>query len=90
MLQATSAFNYAGNFAGFQDPQYSQLVLAATTEPDAVRRKQLYSQLNDYLLDQSFTFAFAWYPSIALISSKVHALQFNGSAALSYVDAWVD
>ena len=40
MLQSTSAFNYAGNFAGFQDPQYTQLVLAATTEPDAVRRKQ--------------------------------------------------
>jgi peptide/nickel transport system substrate-binding protein len=90
MLQSTSAFNYAGNFAGFQDPQYTQLVLAATTEPDAVRRKQLYSQLNDYLLDQSFTFALAWYPSIALISSKIHALQFNGSAALSYLDAWLD
>ena len=90
MLQSTSAFNYAGNFAGFQDPQYSQLVLAATTEPDAAKRKELYAQLNDYLLDQSFTFAFAWYPSIALISSKVHALQFSGSAALSYLDAWLD
>jgi peptide/nickel transport system substrate-binding protein len=89
MLQSTSAFNHAGNFAGFQDPQYTQLVLAATSESDAVRRRQLYSQLNDYLLDQSFTFAFAWYPSIAVISSKVHALQFSGSAALSYVDAWL-
>ena len=58
MLQSTSAFNYAGNFAGFQDPQYTQLVLSATTEPDAAKRKQVYSQLNDYLLDQSFTFAF--------------------------------
>jgi peptide/nickel transport system substrate-binding protein len=90
MLQSTSAFNYAGNFAGFKDDAYTQLVLAATTEPDAARRKMSYSLLNDYLLDQSFTFAFAWYPSIAAISSKVHALGFNGSAALSYAGAWLD
>jgi ABC-type oligopeptide transport system substrate-binding subunit len=89
MLQSTSAFNYAGNFAGFKDDAYTQLVTAATTEPDAARRKMAYSQLNDYLLDQSFTFAFAWYPSIAVVSSKVHALGFSGSAALSYAEAWL-
>jgi peptide/nickel transport system substrate-binding protein len=90
MLQSTSAFNYAGNFAGFKDDAYAQLVLSATTEPEAAKRKQAYSQLNDYLLDQSFTFAFAWYPSTALVSSKVHALDFSGSAALSYVNAWLE
>jgi peptide/nickel transport system substrate-binding protein len=90
MLQSTSAYNYAGNFAGFKDDLYAQLVLSATTEPDAARRKQLYSQLNDYLLDQSFTFAFSWYPATALVSAKVHALDFNTSAALSYADAWLE
>jgi peptide/nickel transport system substrate-binding protein len=90
LLQSTSAFNYAGNFAGFQDDTYAQLVLAASTEPDVGKRKLTYSQLNDYLLDQSFTFAFAWYPSIAVVSSKVHALDFSSSAALSYPQAWLD
>jgi peptide/nickel transport system substrate-binding protein len=89
MLQSTSAFNYAGNFAGFKDDMYGQLVLSATTEPDAAKRKQVYSQLNDYLLDQSFTFAFSWYPATALVSSRVHALEFSGSAALSYANAWL-
>jgi peptide/nickel transport system substrate-binding protein len=89
MLQSTSAFNYAGNFAGFKDDRYSQLVLSATTEPDAAKRAQVYSQLNDYLLDQSFTFAFSWYPATAIVSSKVHALEFAGSAALSYANAWL-
>jgi hypothetical protein len=69
---------------------YARLVLAASTEPDAGKRKLTYSQLNDYLLDQSFTFAFAWYPSIAVVSSKVHALDFSSSAALSYPQAWLD
>ncbi|HEY2594912.1 MAG TPA: ABC transporter substrate-binding protein, partial [Chloroflexota bacterium] len=90
MLQSTSAYNYAGNFAGFKDDAYSQLVLSATTEPDASKRKQLYSQINDYLLDQSFTFAFSWYSATALVSSKVHALGYTTSAALSYADAWLE
>ena len=90
LLQSTSAFNYAGNFAGFQDDMYAQLVLAASTEPDVGKRKLAYSQLNDYLLDQSFTFAFAWYPSIAVVASNVHALDFSSSAALSYAQAWLD
>jgi peptide/nickel transport system substrate-binding protein len=90
MLQSTSAFNYAGNFAGFKDDAYGQLVLSATTEPDAAKRKQAYAQLNDYLLDQSFTFAFSWYPATALVSARVHALEFSGSAALSYANAWLE
>ncbi|MBV9323497.1 MAG: ABC transporter substrate-binding protein [Chloroflexi bacterium] len=90
LLQSTTAFNYAGNFAGFQDDTYARLVLAASTEPDAGKRKLVYSQLNDYLLDQSFTFAFAWYPSIAVVASKVHGLDFSSSAALSYSQAWLD
>jgi peptide/nickel transport system substrate-binding protein len=89
MLQSTSAFNHAGNFAGFKEDAYTQLVLSATTEPDAAKRKDAYSRLNDYLLDQSFTFAFSWYPATALVASKVHALEFTASAALSYVNAWV-
>jgi peptide/nickel transport system substrate-binding protein len=90
MLQSTSAYNYAGNFAGFKDDMYTQLVLAATTEPDAAKRKLAYTNLNDYLLDQSFTFAFAWYPSIVVVSSKVHAPEFGGSAALTYAEAWLE
>ena len=90
MLQSTSAYNYAGNFAGFKDDAYTRLVLSATTEPDAAKRMQVYAQLNDYLLDQSFTFAFAWYPATALVSSKVHALDFSASPALSYANAWLE
>jgi hypothetical protein len=67
---------------------YAQLVLAANAEPDS--SKLTHSQLNDYLLDQSFTFPFSWYPCIAVVSSKVHALDFSSSAALSYPHAWLD
>ncbi|MBV9327645.1 MAG: hypothetical protein JO352_28340 [Chloroflexi bacterium] len=35
--------------------QYSQLANASATETDAGKRKQLYDQMNDLLLDESFT-----------------------------------
>ena len=90
MLQSTSAYNYAGNFAGFKDDKYTELVQAATAEPDQTKRKQLYSQLNDYLLDQCFTCAFSWYPATAIAAANVHALTFLSSPVLGYVDAWLD
>jgi hypothetical protein len=45
--------------------------------------------LNDYLLDQSFTYAYAYSPTTIVVGPSVHNLQFDGSGALAYVDAWV-
>ena len=89
LLQAGNAYNYANNFSGFKEERYTQLVSAASTEADTAKRKQLYSQLNDYLLDQCFTFAFSLYPSIVVVGPNVHNLQFDPSAVLGYADAWV-
>jgi peptide/nickel transport system substrate-binding protein len=89
LLQGGNAYNYANNFSGFKDDAYAQLVTAASTEPDASKRKQLYAQLNDYLLDQCFTFAFSLYPFIIADGPNVHNLQFDPSGTLGYVDAWV-
>ncbi len=89
LLQAGNAYNYANNFSGYKDEVYTQLVTAASTEPDTAKRKQLYSQLNDYLLDQCFTFAFSLYPSIVVVGANVHNLLFDPSAGLAYVDAWI-
>ncbi|MBV9324514.1 MAG: ABC transporter substrate-binding protein [Chloroflexi bacterium] len=89
LLQGGNAYNYANNFSGFKDDVYGNLVNAASTEPDVAKRKQLYSQLNDYLLDQSFTFAYAYSPTTIVVGSTVHSLQFDASGALAYVDAWV-
>ena len=89
LLQGGNAYNYANNFSGFKDDAYAQLVSAASTEPDTTRRMQLYAQLNDYLLDQSFTFAFSLYPFIIVAGPNVHKLQFDPSGVLAYVDAWI-
>ena len=42
---------------------------SAAAEPDAAKRKQIYSQLNDFILDQSFGLPLA--PSTSRVSSPV-------------------
>ena len=54
LFTSGASANVGGNNAGFKDPHYAELVSQASGEPDAAKRRQLYSQINDYLLDQAF------------------------------------
>ena len=58
MTQFTSGSttNYRGNNGGYLSDDYTKLVTSAATEPDATKRAALYSQLNDFLLDEAFVF----------------------------------
>ncbi len=56
---ADASLNYRVNTAHFHDDTYTALASSATMQPDAARRKQPYSQINDLLLDL-FTFTDAW------------------------------
>ncbi|MBV8087310.1 MAG: ABC transporter substrate-binding protein, partial [Chloroflexi bacterium] len=77
LFQGGNALNYVNNFSGFKDPKYDQLVQAASSEPDATKRKAVYSQLNDYILDQAFCNCFSLYPSIIVTSPRVQSLDFT-------------
>ena len=52
-----STTNYRGNNGGYLSEAYTQLVEAAAGEVDPAKRKQIYSQLNDFLLDEAFVYA---------------------------------
>jgi peptide/nickel transport system substrate-binding protein len=73
----------------FKDPTYTQLVNQASKEPDASKRKALYSQLNDIVLDQSFVMPISLYPNISIASSNVHALRIDRSNRLTYTEMWL-
>jgi len=90
MLQG-NAFNYgAFNFAGLRNAQWAQLVDAATTEPDLGKRKALYSQINDLMLDLSATIPVAYYASVVVTRAWVHGLRVAQGSTYSYADAWTD
>jgi peptide/nickel transport system substrate-binding protein len=77
MLAAGASLNPRINNAGFKDDQYTALVDSARNEPDAAKRKQIYSQINDYILDQSFGLPVAPSTSRVIAKSTVQGLEFR-------------
>ncbi len=85
-----SAFYKVGtNNPGFTSPQYEQLANAAATEVDAARRKQLYDQLNDVLLDECFTIPVASSPANVVCKSSVNGVNWRLSGSLLYDGIWL-
>ena len=74
---------------GFTNEQYSALVAAVGVEEDATKRKTLYSQLNDLLLDQSFALPLSANPTNIVVSSRVHDVVYTMHEAVDYSHAWI-
>jgi len=73
----------------FHDETYSRLVSTAAMEPDAYKRKQLYSQINDVLLDQSFDIIICSNNIRALTTNKVEGLGHRRNDFFTFTDAWL-
>ena len=82
-------FGLAANAEGFVDPHLTDLVNAAAVEPELIKRKQLYTQINDFWLDQCFRMPISLYPSNALAKANVHGLRFYFNPVMTYQDAWI-
>jgi peptide/nickel transport system substrate-binding protein len=82
-------YGYANNASGFYDDQWTQLASGVATEPDAAKRKQMYGQINDYLLDQSFTMAITPYPDIVGLRPNVMDMKYFLSTATNDRNIWL-
>jgi peptide/nickel transport system substrate-binding protein len=82
-------YGYASNASGFYDDQWTQLASGVATEPDPAKRKQLYGQINDYLLDQAFTMAITPYPDIVALRPNVMDLKYFLSTATNDRNIWL-
>ena len=70
----SSTFGSAINQSGFYDDAYKALIAATTDEPDPAKRKQGYSKINDYLLDQAYCLVISGYPNILAQAPNVRDL----------------
>src|SRR5262249_19378772 len=86
----TKAWDPFNNNEGFKSDAYAQLVTAAGTEVAPVKQKQIYSQLNDLILDESFAAIVSSSPQIMMTTAKVHGLTPTYHASFSFASAWVD
>lgn len=78
-----------GNNSGFKSEAYAQLVAEATSEPDPAKIAQANSQLNDFMLDESFAMVVSTAPATILARSNVHAISPNGHGSFSYTNTWL-
>ncbi len=89
-LNQSSPLKPIGNNEGFQDDRYTQLVSQATTEVDQTSLKQVYSQINDLLLDESFVMYISPYPTLMTTRAAVHDMTPNLHGGWTFTDAWLE
>jgi ABC-type transport system substrate-binding protein len=65
------------------------LATAATVETDQAKLKQLYTQINDLMLDESFSIPLAWRPPTNVTRSAVHATN-QQLGGWWYRDVWIE
>jgi peptide/nickel transport system substrate-binding protein len=82
-------FGYASNQANFYDDKWTALAKAPATEPDPAKRKQLYSEINDYMLDQSWVLVITPYPDIVYMRPNVMDLKYFLSTATNDRNIWL-
>ena len=64
---------------------------AAAAEVDANKRKQLYSKINDILLDNCFTMPLCSLLQVSLSTNKVHGIvRERSGGGLSLTRTWVE
>ncbi|MBV8085811.1 MAG: ABC transporter substrate-binding protein [Chloroflexi bacterium] len=77
------------SFTGLDDPKYTQLINQAASESDPAKRKALYSQIEDLILDDCATMAISIYPVTALAKSTVMGLTSDPGRTYTYTNAWL-
>jgi peptide/nickel transport system substrate-binding protein len=90
LFQLSPGWRLENNHSAFQHDTWTRLVNSALSETDSTRQKELYSQLNDFILDQSFTVPITTYPFTILMHANVKGVQYllhNGG--MSFTDTWL-
>ena len=87
---ATGAYGIANPFTGFKSDAYTKLVQSASAELDQARRKGLYSQINDLILDECFTMAVTSFLQAWAASLKVHDVgRYPIGGGLYMTNTWI-
>jgi peptide/nickel transport system substrate-binding protein len=90
LFTSGASANVGGNNAGFKEPRYAELVHQAATEPDAAKRKAVYSAINDYMLDQAFQMPVAGNIDRILARAAVRNIGHRANSVWSLTETWID
>ena len=88
-FSSTATFNSDQNNEGFSSDAYTQLARATATETDPQKLKQVYTQMNDLLLDEAFASAIASAPPRVLLKSNVQGLGYTMHEGFDWTNVWL-
>ena len=86
------ALSVTGNSSAFTAPVNAaavELVGRGTTETDAAKRKQIYAELNDMLLDEAYIFVMSPNVNRMMLTSKVKGVTPTLHSAQRWWEAWL-
>jgi peptide/nickel transport system substrate-binding protein len=78
------------NASNYKSDAYKDLVNKLLVEPDPSKRKGLYSQVNDIILDDAWLLIYATRPDHAVVSKKVHGFDWAPFSRTEFTDVWMD
>ena len=85
----SNVFLLSGNTSRFESPQLTQLVRQSEVEVDLAKRKALYSQINDLLLDESFMLPVSHAPWTLLVNNNVKGISWHVGQTPTYRTIWI-
>ena len=89
-LGASPAWSPAKNNSGYKSDRWSQLVEAVGTETDPAKQKQLYAEVNDFMVDEAFSIVFAERAVIWLARTALKNVNPTGRQSFVWSDVWLD
>src|SRR5438552_14436697 len=81
-LGASLAWSPAKNNSGYKTDRWSQLVDAVGTETDPARQKQLYTEVNDFMIDEAWSIVFRERAVIWLARSAIKNVSPTGPQSI--------
>jgi len=90
LFQLSPGWRLDNNHSAFKHDMWTSLVNSALQETDANKQKQTYNQMNDFILDQSFSVPLTTYPITVVMKANVKDVVFQlHNSGLSFDDAWL-
>ena len=88
-MAVSRTYGPTSNASGFYDDNWKQLTTQVQTEPDPAKRKALYPQMNDFILDAAFDLPTTRYPDIVVMKSNVNGLYYETQTDWTIRNTWL-
>ena len=80
----------AADNGGYSNPTHNEKVNALALEPSEAKRKQMLSELNDFMLDEGIVYPIATNAQLLLASTKVKDIGHRRIPLFKFTDTWLD